>query len=205
MHGKRRKRKNRALLYAGELDVVIERDQNVVCGKRQQDISRRRGLEQSVLQGCKRQVQGSNGLNPAQPRRPWGSTQTIPSRRNEAQRPRRDGRAVVKAWGTVHVPMVVSREGRIRLLNEKGPHRTRLSNRRIEMRPAHAQTAAGMGPTTYKTTEASHYPNEFEEGDIGKDSKARRWNLWKIWGKVPPNVTFRSVKPIESTVECKNH
>ena len=56
VHGKRRKRKNRAMLCAGEFGVVIGQDKNVVCGKRQQNISRRRGLEQSVLQGCKRQV-----------------------------------------------------------------------------------------------------------------------------------------------------
>ena len=77
-------------------------------------------LGQSVFQGYKRQVQGSNGLNPAQFCRPWGSTQIFPSRHNEAQRFRQDGRAVVKAWGIVDIPRVDPREGRIRLPSEKG-------------------------------------------------------------------------------------
>ena len=73
-----------------------------------------------MLQGFKRQVQGSNGSNPAQLGRPWGSTQTLPSRHNEAQRLRQDGHAVIKAWGIAHIPGVVSREDRIRLSSEKG-------------------------------------------------------------------------------------
>ena len=79
-------------------------------------------LGQPVLQRFKRQVQGSNELNPAQPRRPWGSTQPFPSRHNEAQRLRQGGHAVIKAWGIAHIPGVVSREGRIRLPSEKGPY-----------------------------------------------------------------------------------
>ena len=82
-------------------------------------------LGQSVLQGYKRQVQGFNGLQPALPCRPWGSAQTLPSRHNEAQRPRQDGRAVVKAWGIAHIPRVDLREDRIRLPSEKGQNRSK--------------------------------------------------------------------------------
>ena len=72
---------------------------------------------QLVLQGCKRRVQGSNWLNPAQLSRPWGSTRPVPLRHNVAQRPRRGGRA--KARGVAHTPTGVSREGRIQLPCEK--------------------------------------------------------------------------------------
>ena len=48
-------------------------------------------LEQSVLHGYTRQVQGSNGSNPAQTDRPWGSTQIFPSEHNRVQYPCSDG------------------------------------------------------------------------------------------------------------------
>ena len=50
-------------------------------------------LGQLVLQGYKRQVQGSNGSNPAQPRRPWGLTRTDPSGHNRVRHPCPDGHA----------------------------------------------------------------------------------------------------------------
>ena len=78
------------------------------------------GLGQPVLQGYKRQVQGYNGSNSAHPRRPWGSTQTLPSRHNRVKHPCQDGHAVIQAWGVAHTPRVASREGRIRLPSEKG-------------------------------------------------------------------------------------
>ena len=61
---------------AGELNVVS---------------GRLTSLEQSVLQGTKRQVQGYNGLNSAQPRRPWGSTQTLLCEHNRVKHSCSDG------------------------------------------------------------------------------------------------------------------
>ena len=75
------------------------------------------GPGRPVLQGYKRQVQGSNRLNPAQPCRPWGSTQIVPSEHNRTQRSCSDGRA--NARGVAHIPAVVSREGMIWLPSEK--------------------------------------------------------------------------------------
>ena len=75
------------------------------------------GPGQPVLQGYKRQVQGFNGLNPAQLGRPWGSTQIVPSEHNRTQRSWSDGRA--SARGIAHIPTVVSREGMIWLPSEK--------------------------------------------------------------------------------------
>ena len=80
------------------------------------------GSGQLVLRRYKQQVQGYNGLNSAQPGCLLGSTRTLPSRHNEAQRPRQDGHAVIQAWGTAHVPRVVSREVRIQLPSEKSQH-----------------------------------------------------------------------------------
>ena len=74
-----------------------------------------------MFQGYIRQVQGSNGSNCAQLVRPWGSTQTFPVEHNEVKHLRSIGQAVIQAWGAAHVPRVVPREGRIRLLSEKGP------------------------------------------------------------------------------------
>ena len=82
-------------------------------------VHRMSGLGQLVLQGHKRQVQGSNWSNPAQPRRPWGSTQILLSRHNRVKHPCRDSHAVINAWGIAHIPRVVSREDRIQLLSEK--------------------------------------------------------------------------------------
>ena len=86
------------------------------------------GLGQLVLQGDKRQVQGSNWLNPAQPRRPWGSTQTLLSRHNRVKHPCRDSHAVIHAWGIARIPRVVSREDRIQLPSEKDQNYRRLMN-----------------------------------------------------------------------------
>ena len=44
-------------------------------------------LEQSVLQGTKRQVQGYNGSNNAQLRRAWGSTQALPPEHGRVKHP----------------------------------------------------------------------------------------------------------------------
>ena len=52
-----------------------------------------RDLGHLVLWGFKRQVQGSNGLNPAQPCRPQGLTRTVPSGHNRVQYPCPDGHA----------------------------------------------------------------------------------------------------------------
>ena len=78
---------------------------------------------QSGLQGYKRRVQGSNGLNPAQLSRPGGSTQIVPLRHNRAQRLCRGGHANV-AWGAARTPTVVSRQGRTRLPSEKNLNKT---------------------------------------------------------------------------------
>ena len=76
------------------------------------------GLGQPVLRGFRRQVQGSNGLNPAQPCRPLGSTQMFPPRHNRVKHHCQSG--LIKAWGIAHIPRVDPREGRIRLSCEKG-------------------------------------------------------------------------------------
>ena len=77
-------------------------------------------LGQLVLRGSKRQVQGSNGSNPAQPCRPLGSTQTPLLRHNRVKFPCQSSHAVIKAWGVAHTLGVDSREDRIRLPSEKG-------------------------------------------------------------------------------------
>ena len=77
-------------------------------------------LAQSVFRGSRRQVQGSNGLNPAQLRRPLGSTQILPPRHIRVKHSCQSGHAVIKARGVAHTPRVDSREDRIRLLSEKG-------------------------------------------------------------------------------------
>ena len=59
-------------------------------------------------------------MSPAQFCRPWGSTQTLPPKHNEAQRFCQDGDAVIQAWGIAHIPKVDPRERRIRLPSEKG-------------------------------------------------------------------------------------
>ena len=80
-------------------------------------------LEQSVLQGTKRQVQGSNGSNFAQPRLPWGSTQTLPSEHNRVKHPCSDGHVTgIETWGIARVPKVDPREDRIRWFREKGSY-----------------------------------------------------------------------------------
>ena len=94
------------------------------------------GLGHQVLRGFQRRVEGSSGTSmptgrSAQLCRPRGSTQTLPSRHDGAQRLRRDGNAVVKAWGISHISGVVSREDRIQLLSEKGNARKKRMNRRL--------------------------------------------------------------------------
>ena len=85
------------------------------------------GLGQVVLQGYSRQVQGSNGSNAAQPDRPWGSTQTVPTGHNRVKYPCLVGRVTgTEPRGRAHMPTVVSREGMTRLPNEKGPFNQRM-------------------------------------------------------------------------------
>ena len=118
-------------------------------------------LEQPVLQGYKRQVQGSTGSNSAQSRRPWGSTQTLPSEHNRVQYPCLDGHAVIHAWGIARMPRVVSREDRTRLLSEKG------SDNKKPLYKSSAEvltttTTTGMGSTTSTTTGDGHIIEEAE-------------------------------------------
>ena len=79
-------------------------------------------LGQLVLQGSKRQVQGSNGWNAAQLDRAWGSAQTGPSRHNRVQYPCLGGCVTgTETQGRVRLPPVVSREDMTQLSCEKGP------------------------------------------------------------------------------------
>ena len=129
--------KSRQITCAGEINVVSRRLTS---------------LEQPVLQGYKRQVQGYNWLNPAQPSRPWGSTQTLPSEHNRVKHPCSDGHVTgIETWGIARMPRVVPREDRIRLLREKGPYKERMPNKGPEKEGA--ITITGMGPTTSNTTE----------------------------------------------------
>ena len=130
---KDRKKETRTALCTGDLDVVIELIRNAECSNRQQDISRQRGLDQSVLRANKRRVKGPNGRASAQLSRLRGSTQTIPSEFNRVKHPCSDCHGLFEAFGAARVPKVVSREGRIRLLSEKGPHSKSLLKRQIGM------------------------------------------------------------------------
>ena len=101
-----------------------QRTENAFVGdspqRRENENDCQKDLGQSVLQGYKRQVQGSNGPNAAQLGRPWCSTQTLPPRHNQIQRPRQGGHAVIKTWDVANISRVDSRESRIRLSSENG-------------------------------------------------------------------------------------
>ena len=131
------------------LATAIKGRGRVRCEREETDI------EQSVLRGSKRRVQGSNGLNSARLSRPRGSTQTFPSEHDRVQYACSDGHAVIKAWGIAHIPGVVSREGMTRLLSENCPYTKRLRNQSY---------AIGMGSTitTNTTTTTPTYWNDRE-------------------------------------------
>ena len=118
----RRGRHNRGKTRQGTLNSVTKGCQH---NKQLTD------LGQVVLQGYNRQVQGSNGLNSAQPDRPWGSTQTVPIGHNRVKRPCLVGRVTgTQTRGIAHMPTVVPREGMIHLLSEKGPFNQRMPGTR---------------------------------------------------------------------------
>ena len=145
-------------------------------------MSSQRGLGRSVFRGCKRRVQGSNGLNSAQLSRPRGSTQTIPSRHDGAQRPRRDAHAVIKAWGTAHVPMVVSWEGGIRPPIEKGQQTQRSFKLTSSKHRTQPQLTTGMGSTICTTREKQCYTQRDAEGDLVKTAESELQKSWNTEG-----------------------
>ena len=77
-------------------------------------------LGQPVLQKYNRQVKGPNGRAAAQLDRPWGSTQTVPSKHSRVKHPCASRVTGIETWGIAHVPTVVPREGMTRPSCENG-------------------------------------------------------------------------------------
>lgn len=78
-------------------------------------------LGQSVFRGYKRQVKASNGKATAQPTRPLGSTQTVPSGNNRVNYLCPEGLVTgTETRGIAHIPAVDSRGDGLRLSWEKG-------------------------------------------------------------------------------------
>ena len=115
-----------------------------------------------MLRGYKRQVQGSNGLNPAQPRRPLGSTQTIPPEHSRVQYPCSGGHAIIKALGLAHIPMVDSREDMIRLPSEKDPHKQKILNTKFAD-VKQEQLLQGWGQQCYQPLQGWDQQHYYEE------------------------------------------
>ena len=114
-------------------------------------------LEQSVLQGTQRQVQGYNGSNSAQFRRPWSATQTFPFEHNRVKHLCSGGHVTcTETWGSARVPRVDPREDMIRLLCEKGSDNKRMPGK--EFVYDGGETVTGMGSTFYTTNKRHrHY------------------------------------------------
>ena len=141
------------------LATAIKGRGRVRCEREETDI------EQSVLRGSKRRVQGSNGLNSARLSRPRGSTQTRPSDHNRVQYLCSDGHAVIKAWGIAHIPGVVPRDCMTRLLSEKCPYTQRWRNQSY---------AIGMG-LRISTITATTTPSYWNEREV----------IWATLEKIP--------------------
>ena len=87
-------------------------------------------LGQLVLQGRKRPVQGSNGLNPAQPRRPWGPTRTGPSGHNRVQYLCPDGHATSMGCCSHTLGGFAGRQDPV-VLRERSHKQSRSGNERL--------------------------------------------------------------------------